>query len=212
MSSATRVMVVEDHEVVRSGIESVLSKAKDLRVVGSFGSAEAALDQLAARSPDVVLLDHRLPGLSGAAAIQEFAGKDPSLGVIMLTTILDDGVLHACLVAGARGFLLKDVHGCDLVAAVRAVARGEVVLAPPVVQRVIQWARQSRIASDAGTLSAKEVVALSLIANGMTTREIARKLKVSEGTAKMCVRTTLKKLQASDRAEAVAAGMRCGII
>jgi DNA-binding NarL/FixJ family response regulator len=209
----TRVVVVDDHEVDRAGITSLLSKDPAFEVVGGFRSAEELLDQLLALTPDVIITEHLLPGISGAAVCGEIIRRRPAIAVLMLTSVAEDAVVHACIAAGARGYVLKGASGSDLVDAVHAVARGESVLAPEVVGRVIEWARQSKTIYNGGeSLLPHEIVTLALVAEGLKNREIARKLNVSEPTVKHYLRSTIRKLGARERSEAVATGIRRGVI
>lgn len=206
-------MVVDDHEVVRAGIAALLEREPGVEVVGTAGSGEELLAHLDGLVPDVVVLDHRLPGMSGAAACREIVRRRPATGVVVLTTFLDDGVIHACLAAGARAYLAKGASGSDLAHAVRAVARGEAVLAPQVVDRVLEWARRAKaIYQEGESLAPHEVVVLSLAAQGMSNPEIGRRLKLSEGTIKAYLRSAMRKLGVTERAQAVAAGIRRGVI
>lgn len=211
--ASIRVMVVDDHEVVRAGIAALLEREPDLEVVGTAGSGEEALELVDGLVPDVVVLDHRLPGMSGAAACREIVRRRPATSVVVLTTYLDDGVIHACLAAGAHAYLLKGASGSDLVHAVRAVARGEAVLAPQVVDRVLEWARRAKaIYQEGESLAPHELVVLSLAAQGMSNGEIATRLQMSERTIKAYLSSAMRKLGVTQRAQAVATGILRGLI
>lgn len=213
MLERIRVLVVDDHEVVRAGILALIERASDVEVVASVSSGEEALELLDALAPDVVVLDHGLPGIRGAAVCREIVRRRPRTSVVILTSYLEDGVIHACLAAGARAYLVKDADATDLVRAIRAVARGEAVLAPQVVDRVLEWARRAKAIHEGGvSLDASEGLVLSLVAQGMSNREIARRVRVSEGTVKATLRSAMRKLGVTQRAHAVAAGIQRGVI
>lgn len=213
MGERIRVMVVDDHEVVRAGVSALVERQADMLVVESLGSGEDAIEALQSARPDVVVLDQRLPGISGAATCREILRRRPATAVVMLTTFVDDAVVHACIVAGARAFLLKGTASDELIDAIRATARGESVLAPEIVGRVLEWARAARAIHGSGpSLAPHEVVTLAFAAQGMTNREIARKLGVSEGSAKLYLRSVMRKLGVRERSEAVATGIRLGVI
>ncbi|HEX9775350.1 MAG TPA: response regulator transcription factor [Actinomycetota bacterium] len=212
MKRPLRILVVDEHEVVRAGVRALLDREPDLKVVGDVASAEEALGMIGSARPDVVLLEHRLAGMSGAVACRELADVDPRIAVIGFTSFPEDAVILTFLSAKARGFLVKEMALPDLVAAIRAAGRGESVLAPGVVERVIEWARRARTLPLSEALSPSEVMTLSMIAQGMTNREIARRLAVSESSAKGYLRKAMKKLGASDRSQAVAAGIKQGVI
>jgi DNA-binding NarL/FixJ family response regulator len=206
-------MVVDDHEVVREGLAALFRRAPDLDLVGAFGSAEQALGEVRALSPDVVVLDQRLPGMSGAVACGEFLRLLPSVAVVILTSAPNRDVLLASLEAGARGFLLKGSSADELVQALRTVAAGGCVLAGGVAGSVAEWARMARAGTDgAQALATRELTVLSLVAEGFTNRDVARKLNLSETTIKRNLRHAIRKLDATDRAQAVAAGMERGLI
>lgn len=208
----TRVALVEDHDVVRHGIEAILRRCDDIEVVGSFRAAEDLIRALASDQIDVVLLDHRLAGMSGLSACQQLARGHPGVASILLTNVDDDAVIHAALVAGARGYLLKSSDGEEIIRAVRAVARGGAVLSPEIVPRVIGWARNARAQRSDDSLAPNEVLALSFVSEGLTNREIGRRLGVSEASVKLYLRAAMRKLGVSERSEAVAVGIKRGVI
>lgn len=211
-SQVIRLMVVDDHEVVRAGLQSVLSREDRFQIVGSAATGLEALDIFDNTSPDVVVLDHRLPDTTGAAVCAEMVRRRPSVSVIILTSFDSDEVIHACLVAGARGYLTKSVANGELVAAVRAVADGGVYLAPEITERVITWARQARNIQGDRSLVHEEVEILGLVAQGFSNRQIAGKLCMSESTVKVRLQGAMRKLGAKKRLDAVAAGLRRGVI
>lgn len=211
-TSYIRVMIVDDHEVVRSGIVSLFKREPDLRIVGEATSGEQALVALQSLRPDVVLLDQRLPGMTGAETCREIVRRWPSTAVLILTSFASDEVIHSCLAAGARGYLTKSIETTDLPRAVRAVARGESILAPSVTERVIDWARRAKAAHVGSSLSPREVEILSLLAEGMSNRELAGRLGMREATVKASVQATMRKLGVTRRWEAVAVAIDRGVI
>jgi DNA-binding NarL/FixJ family response regulator len=213
IDTAIKALVVDDHEVVRTGIAALLGREPDIEIVGTVASGEEALEMLCVLLPDVVILDHRLRGMSGAATCREIMRRRPATSVIGLTTFLEDAIIHQFLAAGARGYLLKDTRKADLVHAVRSVARGETILGAQIIDRVVRWAyRAKALYEDPSSLAPQEVLALSLAAEGLSNREIAEEMRMSSATVKLYLRTAMRKLGARQRAEAVAAGIRLGVI
>jgi DNA-binding NarL/FixJ family response regulator len=206
-----RVLVVDDHEVVRAGIISLLQREPDLDVVGDAESGEEALIRLEELRPDVVILDYRLPNMTGAAACRQILRRRPSTSVIMLTSAASDEMIDACLIAGARAFLTKD-FSADLAEAIRSVSRGEAVLAPQATERILTLARAGANVQDANSLSSFEVEILSLVAQGLSNKQIGKKLCKSEGTVKVYLNAIMRKLDVRRRYEAVAVGMERGVI
>ena len=206
--SALRLLLVDDHPVVRDGLRGMLSTEPGLEVVGEAADGAEALAQVDALAPDVVLLDLRMPGTSGVQALHALAARPHRPAVLVLTTYDTDDDVASALAAGATGYLLKDVPRADLVRAVRAAARGESTLAPPVATRLLGRLR------DPGPepLSARELEVLRLVADGCTNREVARRLSVSEATVKTHLVHVYGKLGVGDRAAAVAVGYERGLL
>jgi DNA-binding NarL/FixJ family response regulator len=207
-----RLLVVDDHEVVRAGLQTVLSRDGRLDIVGIGSTGAEALDLFDKTLPDVVVLDHRLPDMTGGAVCAEMMRRRPSASVIILTSFDSDEVIHACLIAGARGYLTKTVANGEIVAAVHAVADGGVYLAPEITERVVTWARQAKQIQGEGTLATEEIEILGLVAQGMSNRQIAGALCLSESTVKVRLQTAMRKLGATRRLDAVALGLRRGVI
>jgi DNA-binding NarL/FixJ family response regulator len=208
-----RVLVVHDSDVIRAGIVAMIGRESDLEVVGAVTTAEQAIENLDVWEPDVVLLDHHLRGLHGPAACLELVQRRRTAAVIVLAYCIEDAIIHAYLRAGAGGYLESDASGGLIVDAVRAAARGEDAFAPSVVRRVVTWARASAsLPAYEGSLAANEVMTLSLVAQGRKNREIGRRLGVSEGSVKLYLRSAMRKLGVSERSQAVAAGVRRGVI
>lgn len=203
----TRILIVDDHEVVREGLRSLLSRQKGLVVVGEAGSVAAAVEA-AKRSPlDVVIMDVRLPDGSGIEACREIRAERPETRVIMLTSYPDEQAVFASIVAGASGYLLKEVRGQALVEAIETVARGASLLDPAVTDKVLERIRRMGMgAADEllAQLSEKEQQVLMLIAEGKTNKEIAKIVCLSDKTVKNYVSTILSKLNLSRRSAAAA--------
>jgi DNA-binding NarL/FixJ family response regulator len=214
-----RVLVVDDQELVRSGFCVILETAEGIEVVGEAANGAQAVAAAAAQSPDVVLMDVRMPEMDGLEATRRITGGDRSAGprVVMLTTFDLDDYVYEALRAGASGFLLKDAPRHDLIAAVRRVAAGDALLAPSVTMRLIEaFARRppetapspSRLAS----LTARERDILLRLARGRTNAEIAADLVVSEATVKTHVGHLLAKLSLRDRVQAVILAYETGMV
>ncbi|MFA5836438.1 MAG: response regulator transcription factor [Bellilinea sp.] len=202
-----RIVLVDDHEVVRLGLKALLEHHPNFEVVGEAGTAKEALDQVAQLRPDVVLMDIRLPGTSGIEACEEITQNYPETRVIMLTSYAEDEMLFSAIRAGASGYVLKQIGAEDLIRAIEAVGRGEALLDPAVTQRVFQEVRRAvkeEEASAFATLSTQEKHVLLLVSEGKTNREIAKSLFLGEGTVRNYVSSILSKLGVSNRAEAAA--------
>lgn len=202
-----RILLVDDHEVVRLGLKSLLERHPQFNVVGEAGSAREALEQVAALKPEVVIMDIRLPGTSGIEACEEIVTKFPGTKVIMLTSYAEDEMLFSAIRAGASGYILKQIGSEDLVKALEAVSRGEALLDPAVTQRVFQEVRRAVKEEEASAfvhLSQQEKHVLLLVSEGKTNREIAKSLFLGEGTVRNYVSSILSKLGVNNRAEAAA--------
>ena len=213
-----RVLVVDDQELVRLGFCVILDAADGITVVGEAANGEAAVSQVAAHAPDVVLMDIRMPGMDGLEATRVITrGEAPPPKVVMLTTFDLDDYVYEALRAGASGFLLKDSPRHDLIAAVRAAAAGDALLAPSVTRRLIEaFARRppetSPSPSQLASLTARERDVLLLLARGRSNAEIASVLFVSEATVKTHVGNLLAKLGLRDRVQAVILAYETGIV
>ena len=213
-----RVLVVDDQELVRLGFCVILDAADGITVVGEAANGEAAVSQVAAHAPDVVLMDIRMPGMDGLEATRVITrGPATPPKVVMLTTFDLDDYVYEALRAGASGFLLKDSPRHDLIAAVRAAAAGDALLAPSVTRRLIEaFARRppetSPSPSQLASLTARERDVLLLLARGRSNAEIASVLFVSEATVKTHVGNLLAKLGLRDRVQAVILAYETGIV
>jgi len=202
-----RVVVVDDHEVVRNGIKALLEETPDVTVVGEAGTVKDAIARVEWARPDVVIMDVRLSDGSGIEATREIRARLPKTQVLMLTTFADDEALFASIMAGAAGYVLKQIKGADLVRAVRTIGRGESLLDPAVTKGVLDRLRKGKhLLKDErlARLSAQEERILEMIADGKTNREIGDKLHLAEKTVKNYVTSILSKLEVVRRAEAAA--------
>jgi two-component system response regulator DevR len=202
-----RVVLVDDHEVVRNGIKSLLAETPDVSVVGEAGTVKDAIERAVWARPDVVIMDVRLPDGSGIEATREIRARLPNTQVLMLTTFSDDEALFASIMAGAAGYVLKQIKGADLVRAVQTVGRGESLLDPAVTKGLLDRLRRGKhLLKDErlARLSAQEERILEMVAEGKTNREIGDKLHLAEKTVKNYVTSILSKLEVARRAEAAA--------
>ncbi|GAB4529165.1 MAG: response regulator transcription factor [Anaerolineales bacterium] len=202
-----RILLVDDHEVVRLGLKALLERHPDFEVVAEAGTARDAVARVEEFAPDVVVMDIRMPGGSGIEACQEITKRYPATKVIMLTSYAEDEMLFSAIRAGAAGYVLKQIGGEDLVRAIDAVGRGEALLDPAVTQRIFQEVRKAAKEEEASAFSAltqQERHVLLLVSEGKTNREIARDLFLGEGTVRNYVSSILSKLGVSNRAEAAA--------
>ncbi|MBC8505762.1 MAG: response regulator transcription factor [Anaerolineales bacterium] len=202
-----RILLVDDHEVVRLGLKSLLERHPHFEVVAEAGSAREALNYVEQFSPDVVVMDIRLPGGSGIDACEKITESYPDTQVIMLTSYAEDEMLFSAIRAGAAGYVLKQIGGDDLVRALEAVSRGEALLDPAVTQRIFQEVRRAAKEEEASAfadLTQQEKHVLILVSEGKTNREIAKELFLGEGTVRNYVSSILSKLNVSNRAEAAA--------
>jgi DNA-binding NarL/FixJ family response regulator len=202
------VLVVDDHVIVRQGLRGMLAAEPDLDVVGEAGSGPEAVAMVGAHSPDVVLMDLRMPGGDGVAATTSITRLHPRTRVVVLTTYDTDADILRAVEAGAAGYLLKDCSQAELTSAIRAAARGETVLTPSVATRLVNRMRGPAQES----LSPREVQVLGLVAVGRTNAEIGRELHISEATVKTHLLRTFSKLDVSDRTAAVTVARDRGVL
>ncbi len=205
---AVRVFLLDDHEVVRRGLRELLEAENDLEVVGEADTAETALSRIPATTPDIAVLDVRLPDGDGVEVCREIRSKHPEIACLMLTSYADDEALFAAIMAGASGFVLKQVRGSDLVDAVRRVAAGESLLDPTVTARVLERLRSTPEDDELSALTAQEQRILTLIGEGFTNRQIGDEMFLAEKTVKNYVSNLLSKLGMSRRTEAAAYAAR----
>jgi two-component system response regulator DevR len=198
-----RVFLLDDHEIVRRGIKDLLESEGDIEVVGESGLAQEAARRIPALKPDVAILDGRLPDGSGVEVCREVRSVDPKIAALILTSYDDDDALFAAIMAGAAGYILKQVGGNDLVETVRRVAAGQSTLDPSVTVRVLDRLRNGpRADPELEALSAREQRILELVGQGLTNREIAERMYLAEKTVKNYVSSMLAKLGLSSRTQA----------
>lgn len=204
----TRVFLLDDHEVVRRGLRELLESEDDLVVVGEASTAEEALSRIPPTRPDVAVLDVRLPGGSGVEVCREIRSSHPEIQCLMLTSFADDEALFSAIMAGAAGYVLKQVKGTDLIEAIRHVGRGESLLDPSMTRSVLERLRAKPEDDELSGLSQQERRILELIADGLTNRQIGENMFLAEKTVKNYVSNLLTKLGMSRRTEAAAYAAR----
>ncbi len=208
-----RLLIIDDHEMVREGLKAMLVTEPDFSIVGDAANAEQAFDLVERLHPDVVLLDVRLPGISGVEVCSTLTERYPETAVIILTTFTDENLVARCIQAGARGFIVKDIERFDLKRSIRAVARGEAAIDSKAAAAVLaQLRRAPQVAGEAPPepLSSQQLVILRLIAQGLSSREIATQLYLSENTVKGYVQEILHRLGVKNRTEAVMVAVKQG--
>ncbi len=212
--SAVRVFLLDDHEVVRRGLKDLFDSEEDFEVVGESGSAKDAEARIPALRPDVAVLDGRLPDGSGVDVCRSIRSVDPSIRAIILTSYDDDEALFAAIMAGAAGYVLKQIMGTDLLDVVRKVADGQSLLDPAVTQRVLDRLRDGGASEPAElrALTPQERRILEHVAEGLTNRQIGEKLFLAEKTVKNYVTSILTKLGLSSRTAAAAHAVRHGLV
>ncbi|MFQ5576760.1 MAG: response regulator [Anaerolineae bacterium] len=203
-----RIMIVDDHEVVRFGLRNLLMRQPGWEVVAEAGSVVNAIKRADEYEPDIVVMDIRLSDGSGIKACREIVNAHPQTKVIVLTSFAEDDLLFNAISAGAAGYVLKQVGNDDLVRAIETVARGEALLDPGVTGQVLARLRQTTRSEAFAVLTDQELKVLSLIARGKTNKEIAANLHLGEGTVRNYVSSIFSKLELSNRAEATAYAVR----
>ncbi len=209
-----RILIADDHPLVRKGLRSVLGTVPEFEVIGEATSGREAAERAAALQPDVVLMDLQMPGGSGIEATREIVGANPQIRVLVVTLFEDEESVFTALRAGARGYVLKDADEEDLVAAVRAVGRGETIFSPSVAARVLAYFATPRPPAPPQlfpTLTDREREVLSLIARGASNTAIARQLSLSPKSVGNYVSNIFGKLQVADRAEAIIRAREAGL-
>jgi DNA-binding NarL/FixJ family response regulator len=211
-----RVLIVDDDDLMRAGLKSVLASDDSLHVVGEIGDGRAAVQSTREHRPDVVLMDIRMPGLDGIAATRDVLAASPAVKVVMLTTFEDDDYIFGALNAGASGFLLKRTRPEELIAAIHTIAAGDSLLSPSVTRRVIdRMAREPPVELSPNrrldSLTPREREVLELVARGLSNGEIASALFVEESTVKSHVKRILTKLRLRDRVQAVIFAYESGV-
>lgn len=206
-----RVLVVDDHKVVRRGLRTFISVHDDLELVGEAGNGEEAVEQCAALLPDVVLMDMMMPVMDGPTAIEHIHARFPDVNVVALTSFSDEAFAQRALEAGAIGYLFKDVDEDELISAIRLASQGRGVVAPEAMQALVARSRIEEDAVEVG-LTEREQTTLDLVARGLTNPQIAERLMISISTVNFHVHNVLDKLGAKTRTEAVMIAAREGLI
>ncbi len=207
-----RIVIVDDHEMVREGLRNILEAEPDLQIVGESASANDLTDLVDRAQPDIVLLDALLPGVSGPEACRRLLETHPDVRVIMVTNYSDDAVVDESIRAGAKGFVVKDIERFTLVESIRAVHRGEGVIAPSVAGQILDRLRATESAAKVPALGESQLHILRLVAEGFSNREIAERVHLSENTVKSHVQEILQKLNVRNRVEAAIHATRQGLI
>jgi DNA-binding NarL/FixJ family response regulator len=202
-----RVLVADDHPIVRSGIVALLQSAEDVDVVGEASTGLEAVDLAETLAPDLVLMDLRMPGITGDEATARILATNPAMRVVILTTYESDDSILTAIEAGASGYLLKAAPQEEILAGVRSVARGEVALAPSIAALLVK-----RVKTPTPTLSPRETEVLTLVAAGQSNPSIAATLFLSEATVKTHLLHVFAKLDVSDRTRAVTRAMELGLL
>jgi two-component system, NarL family, response regulator DevR len=204
-----RVFLLDDHEIVRRGLRELLEASGDFEVVGEAGTAEEALSRIPATRPEVAVLDVRLPDGDGVEVCREVRSRNPEIACLMLTSFADDEALFEAIMAGAAGYLLKQVRGNDLIDAIRSVAAGQSLLDPSLTQKVLERIRTGVVEDERlSQLTEQELKIFELIGEGLTNRQIAERVHLAEKTVKNYVSNLLMKLGMERRTEAAAFAAR----
>ncbi|MFF4771521.1 response regulator transcription factor [Microtetraspora fusca] len=206
-----RVLLVDDHPLLRHGLRALLEQVGGAEVVGEAGDGDEAIALALSLAPDVVVMDLVMPGTSGIEATRRLIDRRPDLGVLVLTMSEDDASVFAALRAGARGYVLKGTGGSEFIAAVRSVARGEAVYGPAVARRIRRFMAGGPATGPFPELTQREREVLDLLASGRSNPEIARMLFLSQKTVKNHLTSIFAKLQVADRAQAVVRARRAGL-
>ena len=208
-----RILIVDDHTVVRDGLSAMLEREDDFEVVGRASNGQEAVDRAPALRPSVVLMDLRMPEMDGVEAMRQLGEADPDLKFIVLTTYDTDEYIFDAIEAGAKGFLLKDSSREELFRAIRAVSQGKSLIEPGVAARVLdRLAQLSRQEQAPALLSSRESQVLQAMASGAANKQIAVELSITESTVKTHVANIFQKLEAGGRTEAVTKALQVGLI
>jgi two-component system, NarL family, response regulator LiaR len=209
---SVRVLLVDDHAIVRKGVRALLQTEPDIEVVAEVEDGQRAISLADALTPDVILMDLMMPGIDGVEAIRQIVARQPSARIVVVTSFATDDKVFPAIRSGALGYLLKDSDPEDLVRAIRQAHRGEVVLHPAIAMKVLEEiGRPGQPTKSVDPLSGREVDVLRLVARGMSNREIADSLSVSEATVRTHVSSILSKLHLASRVQATLYALREGI-
>ena len=206
-----KILLVDDHEIVRLGLKSLLARFPEFEVVAEASDADEAIDLATRYTPDVVVMDIRLPGKSGIEATREIVANNSETKIIILTSYADDELLFDAIAAGASGYVLKQIDSNELINALQRIGRGEALLDPAVTQKVFKRMRADSLKAEEeafGALTEQELKVLALVAQGKRNKEIAADVYLSEKTVRNYVSSILSKLSLSTRSEAAAYAVR----
>jgi DNA-binding NarL/FixJ family response regulator len=206
------VVIVDDHEIVRAGLTTLLAREPDIRVIGTAATGQEGLRLIEELKPTIAVVDYSLPRMSGVELCEKIGQRFPKIPVIILTTFLEDTVVFQALEAGAKAFVYKDVEARDLKRAIRAVAKGQAMLDPKVAGRVMDWARKHRFSASDQPLSIRETEVLRLVATGSSNPEIADTLGLAPNTIKTYLQRAVSKLKCRNRSEAAAMASERGLL
>jgi len=207
-----RVVVVDDHEIVRQGISAILESDAEIQVVGEAKDGAEALRVVRDTQPDVALVDVRLPESSGIELCYRMQREVPQTQVLILTSYLDSNVVRECIRAGARGYVLKDVASTDLRRSIRELVRGESPVDPRAARMMLHWLQEGPEADTPDHFTLREIEILRLVAEGLTNREVAERLCLSENTVKTYIQGLYQKLEVHNRIEAVMRATKWGLL
>jgi NarL family two-component system response regulator LiaR len=211
MNGTIRVIIVDDHAIVRKGIIALLATEKDIHVVGEASDGSEAIALVDQLKPDMIIMDLVMPGVSGIDAIQQITAQDQTAKILVLTSFATDDKVFPALKAGALGYLLKDSNPQELLDAIRQVYKGESWLHPSVAKKVLKELTHTSVPSNLEELTERETEVLKLVAHGMSNREIAEKLVISEATVRTHVSSLLAKLHLASRTQAALFALREGL-
>jgi DNA-binding NarL/FixJ family response regulator len=218
MKEPIRILIADDHALVREGLQALLMAIPDIEVVGEAATGEEAIEQAEALQPDVVLMDIHMPGVNGIEATRHILYTSPHIGVIVVTMLEDDASVFAAMRAGARGYVLKGAHHDEMLQAIRAVASGQALFGPAVATRLINFfqalgpvAEPSSPAQVFPELTDREREVLRLIAQGLNNSQIAERLVISPKTVRNHITSIFSKLQVADRAQAIIRARKAGL-
>jgi DNA-binding NarL/FixJ family response regulator len=210
---AIKILIADDHPVVREGLNAMLSREADFKVVGEAKDGNEAVTKVRELSPDVVLMDLRMPEMDGVEAMRQIRPTNPDVKFIILTTYSDDDYIFSGIAAGARAYLLKDAPREELFKAIRAVYRGESLIQPVVASKLLdRFSELSKRTPSGDELSERELEVLCLMAKGSANKEISAELKIAQSTVKTHITNIFQKLGVNDRTEAVTQAIKKGII
>jgi DNA-binding NarL/FixJ family response regulator len=208
-----RILIIDDHEMVREGLRAMLAAESDFEIVGEAASADSLEALVDTTRPDVVLLDARLPGISGPEACRRLLESHPDVPVIIVTTYSDEDLVDQCIKAGARGFVVKDIERFSLKQSIRAVHRGEGIISPAVAGPLLERLRSRPAEPETQPkLSTTQLEILRLMAEGLSNREIAARVHLSEHTVKSHTQEIFQKLEVRNRVQAALRASRSGLI